>query len=47
MLLDKLGGAEKSLRLAEENGLPELQHHIDEYIVTAGPEVSVNLGFYI
>ena len=39
LLLGMLGGAEKGLRLAEENGLPELQHHIHEYIVTAGPEV--------
>ena len=39
LLLDVLGGAEKGLRLAEESGLPELQHHIKEYIDAAGPEV--------
>lgn len=41
LLLGMLGGAEKGLRLAEESGLPELQQHIHEYIVTAGPEVRV------
>ena len=40
MLLELLGGAEKSLRLAEEQHLVELQQHIHEYIVTSGPEVS-------
>ena len=41
LLLDTFGGAEKSLRLADESDLPELRHHIHEYTVTAGPLVSI------
>ena len=46
LILNELGGAEKCLRLAEENDLPELQNHIHEYIVTSGPEVRKTIVYW-